>query len=90
MQSRYGAEVVIFAILTRVVNFVRPFGGFWKLFPAEEALAVARMIVARAAEEPDAGTSARVNEIQFSSSRQNTLFMILHVLRPRDPHSLNC
>jgi hypothetical protein len=67
-------------------HFVRLFGHFWKEFPSEEALAVARMIVAQAAEEPDTGTSAGyANEIHFTSPRQNTLFQILHVLRHLDP-----
>jgi hypothetical protein len=66
-------------------HFVRVFGRFWKDFPAEEALAVTRTIVDRASEEPDAGTSAGyMNEIHFSSPRQNTLFQILHVLRHLD------
>ena len=67
-------------------HFVRLFGYFWKEFPSEEALAVARMIVAQAAEEPDTGTSAGyMNEMHFTSPRQNTLFQILHVLRHLDP-----
>jgi hypothetical protein len=67
-------------------HFVRLFGGFWTEFPSEEALAVARMIVAQAAKEPDTGTSAGYpNEIHFTSPRQNTLFQILHVLRHLDP-----
>src|SRR5262249_40410075 len=54
--------------------------------PADEALAVARMIVAQAAEEPDAGGSAGYQqEIRFTSPRQHTLFQILHVLRHLDP-----
>jgi hypothetical protein len=67
-------------------GFVGLFGHFWTQFPPEEALAVARTIVDRAAEEPDAGTSVGYpNEIHFSSPRQNTLFQILHVLRHMDP-----
>jgi hypothetical protein len=67
-------------------HFVRFFGHFWKEFPSEEALAVARMIVAQAAEEPDTGASAGyADEIHFTSPRQNTLFQILHVLRRLDP-----
>jgi hypothetical protein len=65
---------------------VRLFGNFWREFPSEEALAVARTIVAQAAEEPDAGTSAGyMNEVHFSSPRQDCLFQILHVLRHLDP-----
>jgi hypothetical protein len=65
---------------------VQLFAHFWKEFPSEEALAVTRMIVAQAAEEPDTGTSAGyMNEIRLTSRRQNTLFQILHVLRHLDP-----
>jgi hypothetical protein len=67
-------------------DFVGFFGHFWKDFPPEEALSLARTIIERAFEEPDAGTSAGYgNEIHFSSPRQNTLFQILHVLRHLDP-----
>lgn len=67
-------------------QFVQLFGHYWKEFPVEEASAVARMIVDRAVAEPDAGTSCGyMNEIHFSSRRQNTLFQILHVLRHLDP-----
>jgi hypothetical protein len=67
-------------------HFVRLFGRCWKEFPPEEALQVTRAIVARATEEPDTGDSAGYpNEIHFSSSRQHTLFQILHVLRHFDP-----
>jgi hypothetical protein len=73
-------------------HFVGIFGHFWKEFPSEEALALARSIVDRAAEEPDAGTSAGyMNGVHFTSPRQNTLFQVLHVLRHLDPalaHSL--
>jgi hypothetical protein len=68
-----------------VGHFVQLFGHFWKEFPVDEALGVARMIVAQAAEEPDAGTSARYpDEVHFTSPRQNTLFQVLHVLRHLD------
>jgi hypothetical protein len=67
-------------------HFVRIFGHFWKEFPSEEALALARSIVDRAAEEPDAGTSAGyMDAVHFTSPRQNTLFQVLHVLRHLDP-----
>lgn len=67
-------------------NFIRLFGHCWKELPPEEALQVTRAIVARATEEPDTGTSAGYhNEIHFSSSRQHTLFQILHVMRHFDP-----
>jgi hypothetical protein len=67
-------------------HFVRLFGHCWQEFPPEEALQVARTIVVRAIEEPDAGTSAGYpDEIRFTSSRQHTLFLILHVLRHFDP-----
>jgi len=67
-------------------NFIRLFGHCWKELPPEEALQVARAIVARATEEPDAGTSVDYhNEIHFSSHRQHTLFQILHVMRHFDP-----
>jgi hypothetical protein len=52
----------------------------------EEALALARSIVERTTEEPDAGTSASyANEVHFTSPRQNTLFQDLHDLRHLDP-----
>src|SRR5579863_964221 len=67
-------------------RFVVLFGHFWKEFPSEEALEVARLIVAQAADEPDTGISAGyMNGIYFTSLRQNTLFQILHVLRHLDP-----
>ena len=67
-------------------NFIGLFGHYWKEFPPEEALEITRAIVARATDEPDFGTSAGYpNEIHFSSSRQHTLFQILHVLRHFDP-----
>lgn len=63
------------------------FTHFWKELPREEAIAVARTIVERAAEEPEAENwSARYpDEIRFTSPRQNTVFQILHVLRYLDP-----
>jgi hypothetical protein len=67
-------------------QFVRLFGHHWKEFPDEEASAVALMIVDRVAKEPDTGTSSGyMNEIHFSSRRQDILFQILHVLRHLDP-----
>lgn len=67
-------------------GFVYLFGNLWKDFPQEEALAIARSIVDRSAEEPDAGTSSGYPDgIHFSSPRQHTLFQILHVLRHLDP-----
>jgi hypothetical protein len=67
-------------------HFVGLFASSWKGLPADEALAVARMIVAQAAEEPDAGgSSGYPHEIHFTSPRQNTLFQILHILRHLDP-----
>jgi hypothetical protein len=67
-------------------DFVPLFGQCWKEFPPEEALEVARVIVAQAAKEPDTGGSASYsNEIHFTSPRQHTLFQILPVLRHLDP-----
>jgi hypothetical protein len=67
-------------------GFEALFGHIWKDFPPDEALSIARTIVNRAAEEPDAGTSAGYpNDIHFSSPRQDTLFQIFHVLRHLDP-----
>jgi hypothetical protein len=67
-------------------HFVRFFGHFWTEFPAEEALAIARTIVAQATEWPDMGTSSGYpSEIRFTSHCQNTLFQILHILRHLDP-----
>jgi hypothetical protein len=66
-------------------HFVRLFGHFWKEFPPEEALTIARVIVAHAVEEPDTGTSAGyMNEVRFTSHREDCLFQILHVLRHLD------
>ena len=66
-------------------DFVRLFGHFWTEFPAEEALAIARTIVAQSTVGPDIGTSAGYpSEIRFTSHRQNTLFQILHILRHLD------
>jgi hypothetical protein len=67
-------------------QFVQVFGRHWTEFPADEASAVARMVVERAVSEPDVATSAGyMDEVQFSSTRQNTLFQMLHVLRRLDP-----
>ena len=67
-------------------QFVQVFGRHWAELPVDEASAVARIIVERALSEPDTATSAGyMNEVQFSSTRQNTLFQILHVLRRLDP-----
>jgi hypothetical protein len=62
------------------------FGHFWKDFPFEEALSVAHTIVDRALEEPDFMISSGYpNGVHFTSSRQDDLFQILHVLRHLDP-----
>ncbi len=67
-------------------QFVQVFGRHWTELPADEASAVARMVVERAVSEPEAAMSAGyMIEVQFSSTRQNTLFQILHVLRRLDP-----
>ena len=73
-------------VLTQLDHFVQLFGTFWKEFPPKEALAAARMVVKRAAEAPDTGTSADYeDEFHFSSPRQYVLFNVLHVLRHLDP-----
>jgi hypothetical protein len=68
-------------------GFVPLFAHFWKELPREEAIAVARTIVEKAAEEPEAENwgAGYPDEIRFTSPRQNTLFQILHVLRHLDP-----
>jgi hypothetical protein len=67
-------------------HFVQLFGHFWTEFPAEEALAITRTIVAQATMGPDMGTSADYSsEIRFTSHRQSILFQILHILRHLDP-----
>ncbi len=67
-------------------QFVQVFGHHWEEFPADEASGVARMVVERALAEPDRTMSAGyMNEVEFSSARQNTLFQILHVLRRLHP-----
>jgi hypothetical protein len=67
-------------------QFVQLFARHWTEFPADEASAVAHMVVERAVSEPDAAiTAGYMNEVRFSSTRQNTLFQILHVLRRLDP-----
>ena len=66
-------------------GFVGLFGHFWKDFPPDEALSIARTIVDQAAQEPDSGASSGyANEIHFCSRRQDTLFQILHILRHLD------
>jgi hypothetical protein len=67
-------------------EFLMMFGHFWAEFPAEEAHEVARTVVERALADPDTGTSSSYShDVHFTSSRQNTLFEILHVLRHLDP-----
>ncbi len=67
-------------------HFLQLFGHFWKELPTEEALAVAHSIVAEAAEKPDSGTMAGyMDQVRFTSPRQNDLFRILHILRHLDP-----
>ena len=67
-------------------HFVRIFGVYWRAFPNEEALAIARLIVDRTQEEPDTGTSAGyMNGVHFDSLRQDTLFQIFHIVRHLDP-----
>jgi hypothetical protein len=67
-------------------GFVGLFGHLWKDFPPDEALSIARTLVDRAAQEPDFGTSSGYpHEVHFTSSRQDALFQILHVLRHLDP-----
>jgi hypothetical protein len=66
--------------------FVQLFGHSWKEFPSKEALEIAHMVVAEAADELDTETSAGyANEVHFTSAGQNTLFQVLHVLRHLDP-----
>ena len=73
-------------VLAQLDHFVQLFGTFWKEFPPKEALAAARTIVKRAAEQPDTGTSSDYeDEFHFSSPRQYVLFNVLHVLRHLDP-----
>lgn len=67
-------------------GFVGLFGHYWKDFPPDEALSIARTIVDQVMKEPDAGASAGYgDEIHFGSPRQDKLFQILHVLRHLDP-----
>jgi hypothetical protein len=67
-------------------HFLRLFGIYWKEFPPGEALLVTRAIAARAIEEPDTATSSSyADEVRFTSSRQHTLFLVLHLLRHFDP-----
>ena len=67
-------------------HFLQLFGHFWKELPTEEALAVAHSIVAEAAEKPDSGTMAGyMDQVRFTSPRQNDLFRILHILRQPRP-----
>jgi hypothetical protein len=67
-------------------QFLRVFAHSWSDFPPEEALDIARTIVARATSWPDLGTSTGYsNEIHFTSQRENAMFQVLHILRRLDP-----
>jgi hypothetical protein len=67
-------------------QFMRLFAHSWSEFPAEEALAITRTIVAQATSWPDMGANAGYpSEIRFTSDRQHTLFQVLHILRHLDP-----
>ncbi len=62
------------------------FGNFWKDFPLEDALSIAHTIVDREVSEADSKTSSGyLNEVHFTSRRQDGLFRVLHVLRHLDP-----
>jgi hypothetical protein len=68
-------------------RFIWLFQSQWKLLPTEEARDVAREIVRVALEQPDQPTHSTYSlngTVQFTSSRENTLFRILHVLRHLD------
>jgi hypothetical protein len=67
-------------------QFIRLFQNRWQILPHEEALSVVREIVQIALERPDLGTSAGCPDgIHFSSSRENAIFQVLHILRHVDP-----
>jgi hypothetical protein len=67
------------------LNFIHLFQRYWKLLPADEALAVVREIVRTALEQPDVGTTAGYeNEARFTSTRAYVLFEVLHILRHLD------
>jgi hypothetical protein len=69
-----------------LLDFVRQFGWWWKILPAEEALTVVHEVVHAAMEQPDVGTRGGVGEgIAFTSSREHVIFEVLPILRHLDP-----
>ena len=52
---------------------MQAFGRYWTHLPADEAAAVARMVVERAVSEPDTATSAgSMNQVEFTSPSVRT------------------
>jgi hypothetical protein len=67
------------------LRFIHLFQRYWKLLPADEALAVVREIVRTAVEQPDVETTAGYgDELRFTSTRAYVLFEVLHILRHLD------
>jgi hypothetical protein len=67
------------------LNFIHLFQRYWKLLPANEALAVVREIVRTAVEQPDVETTAGYgDELRFTSTSAYILFEVLHILRQLD------
>jgi hypothetical protein len=66
-------------------RFIRLFQHHWTMLPPEESLAVVREIVSSALNRPDLGTSASYPDVHITSSREDVLFEVLHILRHLDP-----
>ncbi len=69
------------------MRFLWLFQAHWKVLPAAEAAEVAREIVRVTLARPDQPSTARYGpggELEITSSRQNTLFLMLSVLRRLD------
>jgi hypothetical protein len=67
-------------------RFIQLFQWHWTLLPAAEAREIAREIVRTALDEPDRPMNCGYGDgLTISSSREKSLFEILHVLRHLDP-----
>ena len=69
-------------------DFVWLFGACWKELPPDEAAAAARELVRTALEHSDNPITASYDQehkVQITSTREHTLFQILHILRHLEP-----
>lgn len=66
-------------------GFIRIFQSKWTLLPAAEAREIAREIVRSVLDKPDRQTNSDYGGLTISSSREKSLFEILHVLMHLDP-----